>query len=312
MQEWLDLYTAPQSIASGRRFLRNLQSATMGTIETNDKQHGQKVKLHYYDWGEGKPVVLIHGWPSTAQMWEYQMPELANAGYRVVAYDRRGYGRSSVPYKAYDYDSLAADLHAVLETLDLNDVTLVGFSMGGGEVVRYLSRYGRDRISRAVLIGSVTPFLHKAPDNPNGVPTDFFEGMLGQLKSDRAAFLESFGKDFFGVSMLSHPVSEPYLRYFHTLSMMSSGHATVECASAFAFTDFRLDLPAVTVPTLVIHGDADKIVPIEISGRLTSQAIPHAQFIVYEGAPHGLFFTHKERLNADLIAFIGEPLLSVS
>jgi pimeloyl-ACP methyl ester carboxylesterase len=217
-----------------------------------------------------------------------------------------------VPYKAYDYDSLASDLNAVLENLDLKEATLVGFSMGGGEVVRYLSRYGSERISKVVLVGAVTPFLHQTPDNPNGVPTDFFEGMINGLKTDRAAFLEEFGKNFFGVSLMSHPVSEAYLRYFHTLSMMSSGHATVECAAAFAYTDFRLDLPAVAVPTLIIHGDADKIVPIEISGNLTAKAIPHAQYIVYEGAPHGLFYTHKDRLNADLIAFIGEPLPPVS
>lgn len=276
----------------------------MGTIDTKDKQNGQKIKLHYSDWGTGIPVILIHGWPSTSQMWEYQQAALAQAGYRVIAYDRRGFGQSTVPFKAYDYDTLAADLNALIEELDLKEVVLVGFSMGGGEVVRYLGRYGAGRISKAVLIGSVTPFLHQTPDNPNGVPTDFFEGMLDGLKKDRAAFLDNFGKEFFGVSMLSHPVSDEYLRYFHTLSMLSSGHATLECAAAFAYTDFRLDLTAVTVPTLIIHGDADKVVPIEISGNLTSKAIPHAQYIVYEGAPHGLFFTHKERLNADLIAFI--------
>lgn len=276
----------------------------MGTIDTKDKQGGQKVKLHYTDFGTGRPVVLIHGWPSTSQMWEYQQAELAEAGFRVIAYDRRGFGKSSVPYKAYDYDTLAADLNAVIEELDLDEVTLVGFSMGGGEVVRYLSRYGAKRISKAVLIGAVTPFLHQTADNPTGAPTDFFQGILDGLKKDRAAFLEAFGKQFFGVSMMSHPVSDEYLRYFHTLSMMSSGHATLECASAFSFTDFRLDLPAVTVPTLIIHGDADKVVPIEMSGNLTAAAIPHAQYIVYEGAPHGLFFTHKERLNGDLIAFL--------
>jgi pimeloyl-ACP methyl ester carboxylesterase len=278
----------------------------MGTIETKDKQHGQKVKLHYCDWGTGKPVILIHGWPSTSQMWEYQLAELANAGFRVIAYDRRGFGRSSVPYKAYDYDTLASDLNAVIEELDLKEVTLVGFSMGGGEVVRYLSRYGAGRISKAVLISAVTPFLNKTPDNPNGVPTEVFEQITAGLKKDRADFLEGFGKDFFGVSMLNHPVSEAYLRFFHTLSMLSSSHATLECAAAFAYTDFRLDLPAVTVPTLIIHGDADKTVPIEVSGNRTAQAIPHAQYIVYEGAPHGLFFTHKDRLNADLISFINQ------
>jgi pimeloyl-ACP methyl ester carboxylesterase len=276
----------------------------MAKLTIKDQQSNQKVELHYTDFGSGKPVILIHGWPSTAQMWEYQQAPLAEAGYRVIAYDRRGFGRSSIPYKAYDYDTLASDLNAIIEELDLTEVTLVGFSMGGGEVVRYLSRYGARRISKAVLIGSVTPFLHHTADNPSGAPTDFFEGMLDGLRKDRAAFLDNFGKMFFGVSMMKHPVSDEYLRYFHTLSMMSSAHATLECCAAFSYTDFRLDLPTVTVPTLIIHGDADKVVPIDMSGKLTAAAIPHAQYIVYEGAPHGLFFTHKEKLNADLIAFL--------
>jgi len=263
------------------------------------------VRLYYEKSGSGKPVVLIHGWPSVAQMWEYQMPVLADAGYRVITYDRRGFGRSSVPYKDYDYDHLSTDLYGLLEELDLKDVTLVGFSMGGGEVVRYLHRYGTARVSKVVLVGAVTPFLHQTPDNPQGVPTEVFEGMIQGLSNDRAAFLDEFGKNFFGVTPGVEGPSEAYLRYFHTLSMMSAGHATVECAKAFSFTDFRPDLPSVTVPTLIIHGSADRIVPIEISGDLTAKALPHAQYIVYEGAPHGLFFTHKERLNKDLIAFIG-------
>ncbi len=277
----------------------------MGTIETKDGQHGQPVKIHYCDWGEGKPVILIHGWPSTAQMWEYQLAEIAQAGFRAIAYDRRGFGHSSVPFRAYDYDSLASDLNALIEALDLNDVTLVGFSMGGGEVVRYLSRYGTARVSKAVLISSVTPFLAKGPDNPDGVPTEVFDQIVEGLKKDRPGFLDGFGKDFFGVSMLNHPVSTPFLDHFRSLSTLSSAHATLECAAAFAYTDFREDLAAVTVPTLIIHGNADNTVPIEASGNRTAAAIPHAQYIVYEGAPHGLFYTEKDRLNADLISFIG-------
>ncbi len=276
----------------------------MGTIETKDGQHGQPVKIHYCDWGEGKPVILIHGWPSTSQMWEYQLAEIAGAGFRAIAYDRRGFGHSSVPFQAYDYDSLASDLNALIEGLDLNEVTLVGFSMGGGEVVRYLSRYGAARVSKVVLISAVTPFLAKTADNPDGVPTEVFDQITEGLKKDRPGFLDGFGKDFFGVSMLNHPVSTPFLEHFRTLSTLSSAHATLECAAAFAYTDFRQDLPTVTVPTLIIHGDADKTVPIEASGNRTAAAIPHAQYIVYEGAPHGLFYTHKDRLNADLIRFI--------
>lgn len=280
----------------------------MGTIETKDSQNGQKVKIHYCDWGSGKPVILIHGWPSTSQMWEYQLAELAQAGFRAIAYDRRGFGRSSVPFKAYDYDTLASDLNALIEALDLNEVTLVGFSMGGGEVVRYLSRYGAARISKVVLMSSVTPYLAQTPDNPDGVPQEVFDQITEGLKKDRPGFLETFGKQFFGVSMLKHPVSDAFLQHFRTLSTLSSAHATLECAAAFAHTDFRMDMSAVTVPTLIIHGDADLTVPIEASGNRTAAAIPHAQYLVYEGAPHGLWYTHKDRINADLIAFMNGTL----
>ena len=276
----------------------------MGFIETKDVQNGEAVKLHYCDFGTGKPVILIHGWPSTSQMWEYQLAPLAEAGLRVIAYDRRGFGRSSVPFQAYGYDALAADLNEIIEQLDLNGVTLVGFSMGGGEVVRYLSRYGSARVAKIVLMSAVTPYLSQADDNPDGVPVEVFEGMAKGLKDDRPGFLEAFGKQFFGVNMLSHPVSDAFLQHFRTLSTLSSAHATLECAASFAYTDFRKDLAAVEVPTLIIHGDADKTVPIEISGNLTAEAIPHAQYLVYGGAPHGLWYTHKEQINADLLAFI--------
>jgi non-heme chloroperoxidase len=280
----------------------------MGTIETADEQHGQKVKIHYCDWGAGKPVILIHGWPSTSQMWEYQLADLADAGFRTIAYDRRGFGRSSVPYKAYDYDTLASDLNALIEKLDLNEVTLVGFSMGGGEVVRYLSRYGDKRISKIVLVSAVTPFMAKTPDNPGGVPTEVFDEIAEGLKKDRPGFLDGFGKTFFGVTMLKHGVSDAFLEHFRALSTLSSAHATLECANSFAYTDFREDLPMVKVPTLIIHGDSDKTVPIEVSGNLTAKAIPHAKYIVYKDASHGLFYTHKEQLNADLIAFMNDKM----
>lgn len=276
----------------------------MGTIETKELQHDQPVKIHYCDWGEGKPVVLIHGWPSTSQMWEYQLADLAKAGFRAIAYDRRGFGRSSVPFEAYDYDRLASDLNELLEQLDLTEVTLVGFSMGGGEVVRYLSRYGSSRIAKAVLISAVPPFLAKTDDNPEGLPQEVFQDILENIQKDRPAFLDGFGKDFFGVSLLSHPVSQPFLEHFRTLATLSSSHATIECAKSWAFTDFRPDLAAVTVPTLIIHGDADKTVPIEASGERTAKALPHALYRVYEGAPHGLWYTHRDQLNADLISFI--------
>lgn len=276
----------------------------MPFIETQDLQHGQPVRIHYTDFGQGKPVILIHGWPSTHLMWEYQTAELAGAGLRVIAYDRRGFGLSSVPWKAYDYDSLASDLNELIEQLHLKEVTLVGFSMGGGEVVRYLSKYGDSKIARIVLVGAVPPCLGHKDDNPGGVPNDVFEGMLKGLKHDRAGFLAEFGKNFFGVGDPGISVSEPYLQHFRTLSTLSSPHATLECVESFAFTDFRPDLPAIKVPTLIIHGDSDKIVPIELSGALMAKALPEAKLEVYEGGPHGLFYTHREQLNADLLAFI--------
>lgn len=281
----------------------------MGNIVTKEQQHGQKVQIHYCDWGNGKPVVLIHGWPSTSQMWEYQLAEIAEAGFRAIAYDRRGFGRSSVPFDSYGYDVLASDLNELLTQLDLHEVTLVGFSMGGGEVVRYLVKYGTDRIEKVVLVSSVTPYLEKTTDNPEGVPRAVFEGIIDGLKSDRAAFLDAFGKSFFGVGFLSHPASDAFLHNFWALSMSSSAHATLETAKAFSFTDFREDLKAVTIPTLIIHGDGDKTVPIEASSERTAKLIPHAQYLVYGGAPHGLWFTHKEQFNADLLAFIRDGIV---
>jgi pimeloyl-ACP methyl ester carboxylesterase len=278
----------------------------MGFIETKDTRGGEPVKLHYIDWGSGRPVILIHGWPSTSQMWEYQVAELAGAGLRVIAYDRRGFGRSSVPFRTYDYDTLASDLNEIIEQLDLTDVTLVGFSMGGGEVVRYLSRYGSKRVGRIVLMAAVTPYLARTDDNPEGVPAEVFESITAGLKNDRPGFLDAFGKQFFGVNLLHHPVSDAFLQYFRTLSTLSSAHATLECAAAFSYTDFREDLEGISVPALIIHGDADKTVPIEVSGDRTAKAIPHAQYKIYGGAPHGLWYTHKEQVNADILAFINE------
>jgi pimeloyl-ACP methyl ester carboxylesterase len=276
----------------------------MAFIETKNIQHGQPIRIYYEDFGQGRPVILIHGWPSTHLLWEYQSADLAAAGMRVISYDRRGFGLSSVPYRAYDYDSLSSDLNELIEKLDLHDVTLVGFSMGGGEVVRYLSKFGDKRIAKIVLIGAVPPCLGQKDDNPGGAPVDVFEGMLKGLKHDRAGFLAEFGKNFFGVGEPGIEVSDEFLQDFRTLAMLSSPHATQECVASFAFTDFRPDLEAIKVPAMIIHGDNDKIVPFEISGALMAKALPEAKLEVYEGAGHGLFYTHKEKLNGDLIAFI--------
>jgi pimeloyl-ACP methyl ester carboxylesterase len=236
-------------------------------------------------------------------MWEYQIDDLVNAGLRVIKYDRRGFGKSDKPWNGYDYDTFAQDLKAIMDTLDLQDAVLVGFSMGGGEVVRYLSRYGSDRVSRIVLISSVLPFMLKTPDNPNGVDESVFADMIAGIKKDRIGFLDDFGKMFFGVNLIKHPVSTPLLEYYRSLASVALPRATVQCVLAFSHTDFRNDVQTVTVPTLLLHGDADKIVPLEGSTEKVAQMLPLAEYKMYEGAPHGLFYTHREQLNADLVRF---------
>ena len=265
-----------------------------------------EVKIHYQDCGRGKPVVLISGWPLSHEMWEYQVDDLVNAGYRVISYDRRGFGQSSKPYGNYTYDVLTDDLKALMDYLDLQEVTLVGFSMGGGEVVRYFSTYGGARVSKVVLISSIIPYMLKTVDNPDGVDESVFENMLTEIKTDRIAFLESFGKMFFGVNLVNKPVSVPFLEYYRMLASVASPKATQECAKAFAFTDFRPEVKAVNVPTLIIHGTNDKTVPITVSSEHTAKLISGSRYIQYEGAPHGLFYTEKEKLNKDLISFLKE------
>ncbi|HEX6227676.1 MAG TPA: alpha/beta hydrolase [Chryseolinea sp.] len=280
----------------------------MSYVKISDKQSAKRVELYYEDWGHGQPIVLIHGWPLSHEMWEYQISDLVDAGFRVIAYDRRGFGKSSKPYDGYDYDTLSDDLKALLDDLDLQDVTLVGFSMGGGEVVRYFSRHGGDRVSKAVLIGSVTPCMLKSDDNPNGVNGSVFEEMMNGIREDRINFLDSFGKLFFGVNLVNKPISGPLLEYFRMLAAVASPRATIECVRSFAYTEFYHDMRAINVPTLIIHGDADKTVPIEPTGNHSAKLIPDSQYIIYEGAPHGLFYTDRERLNKDLIQFIRESV----
>jgi len=276
----------------------------MKFIESKDNITGDAVKLAYFDYGTGKPVILIHGWPLSKEMWEYQVDDLINAGLRVIAYDRRGFGMSDRPWFGYDYDTLTDDLRAVIEQLDLHDVTLVGFSMGGGEVARYFTRYGGERVSQAVLVSSVVPYMLKTDDNPDGVDTDVLDGMMAGVKDDRAGFLDNFGKEFFGVNFLKHPVSNASLDYYRTVASMASPRATLECIKSFGYTDFRKDALAINVPTLIIHGDADKIVPTATSSEQSTKLISNNQYIVYEGAPHGLFFTDKTRLSHHLVSFI--------
>jgi non-heme chloroperoxidase len=263
-------------------------------------------ELYYYDWGylSGPTVVLIHGWPLTSASWEYQARTLCESGYRVIAYDRRGFGRSDWPSWGYDYDTLASDLAAILDKLNVQAATLVGFSMGGGEVARYLAKYGSARVAKAVLISAVTPFLLKTEDNVEGVDKQVFDEMVEGLKKDRPAFLKQFIPKFYGRTLVHHTVSEPMMDFTLAMAMTGSPKATIDLVRAWSETDFRDDLAHITVPTLVIHGTGDITVPIEVAGRRAALFIPHAELLEYEGAPHGLTVTMPDKLNEDLLSFL--------
>ncbi|RKR74863.1 alpha/beta fold hydrolase [Frondihabitans australicus] len=270
-----------------------------------------EVELHYEDVGDGKPVVLVHGWPLSGRSWEGQVPALVEAGYRVVTYDRRGFGQSSQPWEGYDYDTFAADLRAVIEHLALSDVTLVGFSMGGGELARYVSIYGTDRIAKLVFASAVPPYLYKGDDNPDGgVDDDLAAWFHNGITGDRPAFLKQFITMFFTAgepSLLNKPlVSHEQAAYNLAIAELASPKGTLDCTVAFATTDFREDLPKIDVPTLVIHGDSDGIVPFEVSGKRTHEAVASAQLVLIEGGPHGVTVTHRDEWNRHLLEFLGQ------
>jgi non-heme chloroperoxidase len=276
----------------------------MNLIKAGQDAQGKPVEIHYCDYGQGDPIVLIHGWPLSHASWEYQLAELPLHGKRVIAYDRRGFGQSSKPWDGYDYDTLAGDLNAVLTELDLHNVTLVGFSMGGGEVARYMSRYNGARVSKVIFVSAVTPYLLKTDDNPDGVDKSTFDDMIENLGKDRPDFLATFGKQFYGVGLVSHPVSQATLDWSQMLALPASPRATTECVRAFSGTDFRGDLATIKVPTLFIHGDADKTVPFKNSAERAVKLVPNAQLVAYEGEPHGLNITSKDRLNRDILTFV--------
>ena len=272
----------------------------MPMIKTKDG-----TQLYVKSWGTGKPVVLIHGWPLSGDSWDPISNVLADNGYQAIAYDRRGFGRSDQPSEGYDYDTFADDLAAVLDSqAGGQDAALVGFSMGGGEIARYLSRHGGKGVSKVVLISAVVPYMLQTPDNPEGVPQATFDQMTQGMKADRAHFFRGFFKDFFGVGMMSHPVSDEVLDLAWNTAMQAGLRPTLAAATAFATTDFRPDLANFTVPTLIIHGTADKTVPIGPTAHALAKAVPAAQLIEYDGEPHGVFATQTERLTNDLLAFL--------
>lgn len=264
-----------------------------------------RVRLHVEDsGGEGRPVVLIHGWPLSAASWEAQTGPLRDAGFRVVAYDRRGFGRSEKPEDGFDYDTLADDLAGVLEDLDLQDATLVGFSMGGGEVARYVARHGQARLHSVVFAAAVPPYLRKSDDNPEGPLTDAkAKDMEAGLRADREAFFDQFTRDFFSANG-ELKVSEAQRQQAIALCLQSDQKAALGCMQAFATTDFRADLEKVTLPTLVVHGDSDATVPFEGSGKRTHAAIAGSELVVLADAPHGCNVSHAGEFNAALLAFL--------
>ena len=261
-------------------------------------------EIHASTYGEGRDVVLIHGWPLSHAMWEYQVADLVEAGNRVTMYSRRGFGQSGKPWTGYDYDTMTDDLAAVLDSAGVKDAALVGFSMGGGEVARYMSRHGGKNVRSAVLVSAVTPFMLKTDDNPDGVDGEVFEEIKNGLKTDRPKFLNDFYQDFFGQGSTEGGVSDALLHDAVRVAMQASPKATIDCVDAFGKTDFRADMAAFKVPTLIIHGTGDKTVPFEASAKRAAEMIKDSELKTYDGAPHALVNTHTKRFNADLISFL--------
>lgn len=276
----------------------------MSFIETTSKQKDKPVKLYYEDYGEGQPVILIHGWPLSGKMWEYQVEKVVEAGFRCITYDRRGFGQSDRPWDGYDYDTLAKDLNDIITKLGLVDAIIVGFSMGGGEVARYIGNYGTSKLAKAALISAVPPFMLKTDDNPDGLEKEVFEGFKKEIRNDRPGFLAGFGKKFLNFEDNTDKISEDLANFYWGVACSASPKATIDCVDSFGLTDFREDLKKVDIPTLVVHGDADQIVPIEISGKKSADMIGQATYKVVEGAPHGLILTHTHEFNRILIDFL--------
>jgi non-heme chloroperoxidase len=274
---------------------------TVGTENSTD------IELYYEDHGSGQAVVLIHGYPLDGSSWEKQTAALLDAGYRVITYDRRGFGKSSKPTAGYDYDTFAADLKALLDSIDVKDAVLVGFSMGTGEVARYIATYGSDRVAKAVFLGSLEPYLLDPEEGTDGVPQSVFDGLLEAVKTDRYAFFTEFFKNFYNTdTFLGTPrLSEEALRASWNLASQSGAFASVAAQPTWP-TDFRADIPKIDVPALIVHGTADNILPIGVTGRPFSRALPGAEYVEIDGAPHGMLLTHGAEINEALLAFLAK------
>lgn len=270
---------------------------------TVGKENSASIELHYEDHGSGRPVVLIHGFPLSGRAWERQERALLAAGRRVITYDRRGFGQSSQPTTGYDYDTFAADLDKLLTTLDLHDVDLAGHSMGGGEIARYLGKYGSARVSRAVIVSGVPPYLLKTPETPNGVPQEVFDEIAAALTADRAAYFTEWDKNFFNTDeTLGKLISAEAVQDAWNTAVSASPEGTIACVATW-HTDFRADLLKIDIPVLVLHGTEDRILPIEACGPRTAELIPGSEFVPVEGAGHGLCWTHANQVNEELLRF---------
>ena len=290
---------AASSASSASSPTHTLPGAPMSYVTTKDG-----TQIFYKDWGSGQPVVFSHGWPLSSDAWEDQMLFLGQNGFRVIAHDRRGHGRSSQSWNGNDMDTYADDLAAVLDKLDVKNAVLVGHSTGGGEVTRYVGRHGTKRVAKVVLVGAVPPTMMKSAAYPNGLPKDVFDGIRAGVQKDRSQFYKDLTTPFFGANRAGAVVSQGARDSFWLQGMQGSLKSQFDCIKQFSETDFTEDLKKITVPTLIIHGDDDQIVPIDAAGRASAKLIKGSELKVYPGAPHGLTDTHKDRVNADLLAFI--------
>jgi non-heme chloroperoxidase len=276
------------------------------------KENSSDINLYYEDLGGGQPVVLIHGFPLNGQSWEKQTSALIDAGYRVITYDRRGFGKSDQPSSGYDYDTFTEDLNHLITKLDLRDAVLIGFSMGTGEVTRYLSTYGSERISKAVLVGAIPPFLLKTDDNPEGVDKQVFDGIKTAIVQDRPSFFTAFFKDFYNVDKLSgnlifgeNRITEDAVKMSWNVAVQASAIATLKCVDTW-LTDFRADLPKIDVPILIIHGDADRTLPFEATAKRLPSLIKNSRLVVVENGPHAIPWTHADKVTPEILKFLGE------
>ncbi len=271
---------------------------------TVGKENSGNIDLYYEDHGSGSPVVLIHGWPLSGASWERQVPVLVKAGHRVITYDRRGFGQSSKPLSNYHYNTFADDLNQLLTKLDLRGAALAGFSMGGGEVARYLGSHGNERVNKAVFISAIPPFLLKTAENPEGVDKSVFDGIEAAILADRPAFLTKFFSDFYNVDVLrGSRISDQAVHMSWNVAVSASPQGTFDCVSAW-LTDFRADLAKITIPTLVIHGDADRILPFAATAKRTHELVKGSRLVTVEGGPHGITWTHADKVNPELVNFL--------